>query len=111
VSAVEIRQNVRVGCHYFVAPCSERRKPAASCNGSPSLWNPTSSLVERVLSRVRVDRRPLLEAGFAKDVPADLGARVVGRQRPRALALVAVAAGRIDGAFEVALLADDLRVP
>jgi hypothetical protein len=25
---------VRVGCHYFVAPCSERRKPAASCNGS-----------------------------------------------------------------------------
>lgn len=52
-----------------------------------------------------------LEAGFAEDVPADLGARVVGRQRPRALALVAVAAGQIEVAFEVALLADDLRVP
>jgi hypothetical protein len=35
----------------------------------------------------------------------------VGRQRPRALALVAVAAGQIEVAFEVALLADDLRVP
>jgi len=33
----------------------------------------------------------------------------VGRQRP--LALVAVAAGQVDAAFEVALLADDLRVP
>jgi hypothetical protein len=63
-----------------------------------------------VLSRVRVDRQALLEAGFAEDVPADLGARVVGRQGPLALALVAVAAGQIEVAFEVALLADDLRV-
>jgi len=34
----------------------------------------------------------------------------VGRQRPRALALVAVAGGQIEVAFEVGLLADDLRV-
>jgi hypothetical protein len=53
-----------------------------------------------------VDRHPLLEAGFAEDVPADLGARVVGR-----LALAAAAGGQIEVAFEVALVADDLRVP
>src|SRR6266511_2108565 len=56
-------------------------------------------------------RHPLLEAGFVEDVPADLGARFAGRQRPRALALVAVAAGQIEATVDVALLGEYLRVP
>jgi hypothetical protein len=53
----------------------------------------------------------LHEAAFVEHVPADLGTRFARRQRPRALALVAVAAGQIEATVKVALLGDDLRVP
>jgi len=57
------------------------------------------------------ERHRLLEAGFAEDVPAGLGARLAGRPRPRSFALVPVAAGQIETTVEVALLGHDLRVP
>src|SRR5204863_386878 len=55
--------------------------------------------------RASARRHPLLEAGFVEYVPADLGARFAGREHPRSLALVAVAAGQIEVAVEI-LLAD-----
>src|SRR5206468_1613977 len=81
-----------------------REGAGARCGRLRPREGPTS------VARLR-GRHLLLEAGFVEDVPADLGACFARRQRPRAFALVAVAAGQIEIPVEVALLRDDLRVP
>src|SRR5207247_752486 len=55
--------------------------------------------------------RGALQAGLREHVPAHLGGVAPRGERPRAVALLALAAGEVEVALELARLACDLRAP